>query len=178
MGSGPHYPRRLIEPFALEAISSTGTILCGSLRRGCVMVGDIDLVLPGGSGTERALESLRSIGWTVVDRGRPRTRLVRPFKSSPLELDLWTADDEALGACVMHATGCGMLNTVMRRWGFMHGMRLSWRGVQRMTDGVWLGRATEEECCAALGWPCMPPEDREEFLCWAQPFLDEMNSKE
>lgn len=141
------------------------------------MVGDIDLVLPHGTDIRAVTESLRPLGWTLEDAGTPRSRFTRPFhRLFALELDVWIADDGALGAAVMHATGCGLLNAVMRRWSIHRGMKLSWRGVRRLSDGAWLGRETEEDVFAALGWPAMAPERRDDFLPIAAPFLEEMNA--
>ena len=44
----------------------------------------------------------------------------------------------------------------------------------RAADGATVASATEEECCAALGFPCRPPEERERFWEWIDPFLDGM----
>lgn len=178
MGGGPRIPRSRVEPLALEAQAAIGGTICGSLRRGCEMVGDIDLVLPHGTDITGVTESLRSLGWTLEETGVPRSRFVRPFhRLFPMELDVWIAAEGSLGAALAHATGCGLLNTVMRRWGLFNGMKLSWRGVQRLSDGAWLGRETEIDVFSALGWPALEPHQREDFMSVAEPFLEVMNAQ-
>lgn len=152
-------------------------VLCGSLRRLAATCGDIDLVISDGSAV---VSDLVSMGLTVTSVGEPRTRLhmEHPSLRCGIEVDVWAPRPGHLGACVMHATGSARLNMVMRRWGFMHGLQLSWQGVRDRETGLWIAGETEEDCCEALGWPCVPPEMRDRPDRWIVPYLEEMERME
>lgn len=174
MGNGPRFPRQLVEPHAERLVGLLGgrAVVAGSLRRGATSVGDIDLVLVDIERTV-AIETLVNAGLTPTNLSEPRDELI---VAGSLRVDVWTPSPGMLGACIMHATGPGIYNTVMRRWARMHGMRLSWDGVWR--GDVKIAGKTESECCAALGWPDPPPEHRERFWEWIDPYLRILDASE
>lgn len=181
MGSGPRFPRHLVEPEVrwLLGVLFDRAVVCGSFRRGCAGIGDIDLVLDG-LDTQSALDALIGHGLELISRDTPRCELSLPvdWMRQPLKVDVWTPREGALGACLLHATGPGMGNAVMRRWAFQRGLSLTWQGVRRLCDDEWIAGATEEECCDAIDWPYMPPEHRERFPEWIGPYLEIMNAAE
>lgn len=165
----------MIVALAERLVPSTGCVIAGSIRRGSSSCGDIDVVAID---RPAVIEHLLFRGARAVVHDDPRTELHVdvPWSPFPIHIDVWQPDPDAVGACLMHATGPGMYNSVMRRWASMQGMRLRWNGVWRGTERI--TGATESECCEALGWPNPPPEHRERWREWIDPYLDILNSIE
>lgn len=95
--------------------------------------------------------------------------------SSPIKVDLWLPRMGMTGACIAHATGSGMHNVLMRRYGIHHGLMFTCMGVERISDGTVIAGETEQSVFEALGWPMLPPEEREHVLDWASPIMDSLN---
>ncbi len=187
MGSGPRYHRRHVEPLAdrLVSVLDRQAVICGSLRRGLSTCGDIDLVLLDGLSLSQAIEVLEDYKWlvTCTAAGGPRTRLGN--LDCRFGVDIWEPDFGHTGACVYHATGSGPHNTLMRRWArVVHGLSVTWRGVQVISTGEWLETdGTEESVVRYIpGWPMLDPSDREVNMLspntWLKPLLDEMNERD
>ena len=155
---------------------------CGSLRRRRRWVGDVDLVLDGVPPDE-ALRMLGDLGLRVVSPAGdgPRTGLVTP---AGIPVDVWSpGGPTGLGPCVLHATGSGVHNALMRRWArTVHGLSATWRGVHDPTTGVRLDDGTEDGIRRLLCWPLLEPWEREvdplRPPAWLRPYLDEMDRLE
>ena len=185
MGRGPRVPIGAVLPVA-EAVAAKlreswpDVTVCGSIRRKEPSVKDIDVLVVGSLDRGLVLQKIREVSPEVSvesDReGKARQRYtVFPNSRLPLDVDVWVVPESRRGAGLLYCTGPGILNTVMRRWARFKGLRLSLEGVADRAGKV-LACATEEECCAALGWPFVPPEGRAHAL-WvevAAPFLDQM----
>lgn len=174
MGNGPKFPREMMAPEVerlVELLGRDRVVVCGSYRRGCSKMGDIDLVSTGVT-----VEDLQALGLRLVHPGNPRNEFAMDVSWSkrPIKVDLWTPVEGRLGSCVLHATGSGLHNVLMRRWAISRGLRFDWLGV-RDGEGNVLAAATEEECCLAMGWPFHPPEMRENVLSWATPIMEKLN---
>ena len=176
MGNGPKHPAHMMAQVAERclALLDGHAIVGGSLRRGSSKVGDVDLVLAGISKDE-ARARLAAAGFTLDVQDDPRDEFsIRvswcPFR---IKVDVWTPEPGSEGACLMHATGPGMYNSVMRRWAGMNGMKLRWDGVWRENERI--AGSSEQECCEALGWPNPPPDHRERFMEWIDPYLEILN---
>lgn len=176
MGNGPKYHAHLMADVAERCVAllSGRAYVAGSLRRGTSKVGDVDLILNGISKKETRV-LLISDGFTldVHDDPRDEFSIILPWSPFPIKVDVWTPAVGFEGACLMHATGPGMYNSVMRRWASMNGLKLRWDGVWRGDERI--AGATEQECCEALGWPNPPPDHRERFLEWIDPYLEILN---
>jgi DNA polymerase (family 10) len=146
---------------------------CGSFRRDCATMGDIDLVILDGSDVA---SDLLELGLSLTEDGYPRREfsLAVPWlKAAGLKVDLWTPADGMVGSCIVHATGSGLHNVLMRRFGYARGLKFTWAGVQD-SDGKFIAGETEASCFEALGWPMMPPTLREEVLDWALPLVKDL----
>lgn len=167
MGYGPRYKAEDAIPLAaamLEALGGPGeATVCGSLRRRRALVGDIDLV-PHRLSAEEACALLRPLGWSVVEAGHPRT--VLGHSDSPIQADLWcdgSGDpNRTAGARVLHATGSGVHNTLMRRWAReRHGLSVTWMGAHRISDWTRMDDGSEHGIRDLIGWPRLLPWDRD-----------------
>lgn len=168
MGSGIRLPRAAVEPAAVEVVDAIRkglghAELCGSLRRGRATIGDIDVVVAGD--TNGLLDAFPfhmharevNLGPCALRRAFDIDVNGIPF---PLRVDVWTSTPESHGAMVLHATGSGPFNVIMRRLARACGMTLDMTGVRDMSGRMVAG-ATEEECFEALGWRYVPPHRRE-----------------
>lgn len=181
MGTGPRFPRRLVAPEVERLTAALGdrVLACGSYRRGCSEMGDIDLVAV--SDPSSVPSALLDIGLELVSVGTPRWQFALPvpwIKSRPLKVDVWFPLPGRVGACVAHTTGSGMHNVLMRRFGISRGLLFTWAGVSRIATGEDVAGETEESVFEALGWPMLPPEGREDVLSWAAPMMDALNGTE
>lgn len=178
MGRSTKFPRHLVETAIEKLVSACGSnvVVCGSYRRGCDQIGDIDLVNVSGAPIE---ELLLSAGCRVVERGSPRTEYCIDVSwcKRPLKVDVWEPVDGRIGACILHATGSGIHNTLMRRFGFSRGFKITWAGVERLSDGQIIAGLTEKECFDAIGWPHREPANREE-IDWALALVEHLNDPE
>lgn len=177
MGSGPRFPRERVAPEADRLLSVLGdrVVACGSYRRNTPVMGDIDLVCVRDQ--HSVPELLINAGVTLVSPGVPRWEfaLPVPWMSKPVKVDVWFPRPERVGACLVHATGSGMHNVLMRRFGISRGLRFTWFGVERIATGENVAGETEESVFEALNWPMLPPEEREDVLSWAAPLMDSLN---
>lgn len=188
MGSGPRIPTAAVLPYAeaiVAALRETwpDVTICGSIRRGEPTVSDVDILLVGDPDYPLVLEKIRRLYPARHEPGhdgKPRQRYVLfPDSPVPLDVDIWTVPEERRGAGLLYCTGPGMLNTVMRRWARFNNLRLTLHGLFDLRGTLLAGR-TEEEICAALEWPWVPPEKRAHgsWVDLAAPFLDRMSEAE
>lgn len=180
MGSGPRYPRHRLAPYVDWIIGSVGDdvlLPCGSYRRLCPEMGDIDLVCL--SEASAVPDRLQALGIRLVEPGVPRWvfALDVDWCPRPIKVDLWVPLPGMLGACIAHATGSGMHNVLMRRYGFSRGLSFTWAGVSRLSDGVVVAGGTESSVFEALGWPMLPPEGRESVVEWALPLMESIETE-
>lgn len=133
--------------------------VAGSLRRGKETIGDIDIV----AGTRRPGElhaALRAhpAAADVRARGDAHTAVLT---HAGLRLELLTAEPEAFGDLLQHATGSAAHNVRLRAVAVRRGLSMSQYGI-RGPDGGLVRHAEEDAVYAALGMPWVPPELRED----------------
>jgi DNA polymerase (family 10) len=131
-------------------------VIAGSIRRGCELVGDIDLVAASGDpeAVAACLLELPEVG-AVHLRG-PRRVSVR--LQSGIDVDMRVVPRESFGAALLYFTGSRQHTLGLRRLALAQGLRLNEYGL--FSGRSCLAAATEEEVYAALSLPYIPPEAR------------------
>lgn len=140
-------------------------------------MGDIDIVCVGDPGV--ALARFRELGLRPVEAGLPRSEFALDVDwcPRPIKVDLWFPLPGMAGACIVHATGSGIHNVLMRRYGFSRGLAFTWAGVTRTSDGAVVAGATEESVFESIGWPMLPPVERENVVEWALPLMESIEAE-
>lgn len=126
--------------------------LAGSLRRGKMAVGDIDIVAIGLGDAVRS--ALGPVAKFVQGANRLQTWVL-----SGSQVNVMIGSEDERGAMLMYATGSGRWNQHVRSIAKLRGLLLNqyglWRGAERIA-----GR-TEQEVFDALRLPFVPPVLRE-----------------
>lgn len=132
--------------------------VCGSIRRGRELVGDVDLVvLPKAEG-KTLLELARMLeGGAFTARGEEKLSWISP---EGVQFDFRLAGKEFLGSMLLYFTGSKEHNIVLRERAQRLGYKLSEYGLFTR-EGERVAGATEEEVYAKLGLQHIPPELRE-----------------
>src|SRR5262245_129829 len=150
---------RIVERM-LEVPGVTHASTCGSLRRFCETIGDIDLVVaasePGP--VMDALVSM-SIVERVLVRGESKTSLVTHRGT---QVDLRVVAEHQLGAARLYFTGSKGHNIKLRQRALGRGLTLNEYALSELEGGRILASETEEEIYQALGLPWIPPVLRED----------------
>lgn len=174
MSKGRKFPREEVEPVAQRVLAALTPhaeriALCGSLRRGSKMVGDIDIVVVG-CDPDPIMEKL---GYPRVEVGPGFAGPRRVYDASPYAIDIWKMKPDQFGAACMYTTGPCVLNVIQRRWARYKGITLTVYGLRK--DGAIIPTETEEDCYRILGWPYLRPEERNRLPDWVADKLHEMN---
>lgn len=160
--SGQRRPRAEAEPFARELLDGTKgadeVIIGGSWRRGCSMIGDVDVLVVTATGT---LDGVAMPAAFARREGGPRVMHgTVTLGGASIGADVWACTREERGAALMFVTGPQQLNVRQRIRAQRAGCKLSQYGLWR--DGSLVaGLESEEGVYAALGWPWVPPLERD-----------------
>ncbi len=129
----------------------------GSFRRRRETVGDLDLLVSGGS-AETVMEAFTTHAYVaeVLARGETKSSV---RLGNGLQADLRLVPEESFGAAMLYFTGSKAHNIELRKLALDHGMSLNEYGLTK-GDRVIAAHA-EEEVYAALGLQWIPPELRE-----------------
>nr|BAL54361.1 phosphotransferase domain-containing protein [uncultured Chloroflexota bacterium] len=134
--------------------------MAGSLRRMRSTVGDIDL-LAAASHPEALMEAFVRLDGVVRILAQGETKSSVEFFDG-LRAQLWVHPPERFGSAWQYATGSKDHNVRLRERALARGFSLSEHALTRLSDGVEILCANEEEVYAALGLPWIPPELRED----------------
>jgi DNA polymerase (family X) len=133
--------------------------LAGSFRRRRETVGDLDLLVCGG--TAESVMSAFTTHPDVADvLGRGDTKSSVRLRNG-LQVDLRLVPEPLYGAALLYFTGSKEHNIELRRLAIEQGMSLNEYGLAREQDGRPVAARTEEEVYRALGLDWIPPELRE-----------------
>lgn len=124
-------------------------VVCGSLRRGCPVVRDVDIVL-----MEPDVDALRELPWLHV-KNVTADALVADVK-----VEFIFVPARAKGAAMLHATGSGDFNRRLRSRARSYGYRLNQYGLWCRVTGAFIAGETEEEIFALLAKRWIPPAKR------------------
>lgn len=148
--------RAVVQPVVeqLEAWAATQQVKImfgGSWRRGCATVGDLDLIVLADT-----LEGIVLPGDTVPYRDGSK---VAQLAIDGVQVDVWACPPDQAGPFLWFVTGPKDLNITMRTLARQHGWKLSQYGLAGYDGPV----ATEADVAAALGMPCLTPEQRDDW---------------
>ena len=151
--------QRIVERMR-EVPGVTHAAYCGSLRRFCETIGDVDVVVaardPG-----PVMDAL--VGLTVVERvigrGEAKTSVVTHRGT---QIDLRVVAESQLGAALLYFTGSKGHNIKLRVRALARGLTLNEYALSEIEGGRVVASATEAEIYAALGLAFIPPVLRED----------------
>lgn len=132
----------------------------GSYRRRRPDVKDLDIVVMGVSAAD-VVKLAEKYGWKVVGAGEDKVEpLIKDIKA-----DVWiVGTPEEWGPALTYLTGSKQFNIMMRDDAKRHGWILNQRGLfagRTEEADIVPGTETEEGIFEALGWPWIPPEERD-----------------
>jgi DNA polymerase (family 10) len=143
-----------------EVPGVTHAVVCGSLRRFCETIGDIDLVVTAADPAPvmEALVSMRVVDHVLV-RGDAKTSVVT---RRGIQVDVRVVAEGQLGAALVYFTGSKGHNIQLRQRALARGLTLNEYALSEIEGGRVVASATEESIYAALGLPWIPPVLRED----------------
>jgi DNA polymerase (family 10) len=133
---------------------------CGSLRRFCETVGDVDIVVAAVDPAP-VMEAFVSMGFVdrVLARGETKTSVVSRRNT---QVDLRVVQASQLGAALLYFTGSKGHNIELRQRALARGLTLNEYALSEPQSGRVVASETEEQIYAALGLPFIPPVLRED----------------
>lgn len=144
----------------LEVPGVSHASYCGSLRRFCETVGDIDVVFaardPGAA--MRALTAMSFVDRVLV-HGDAKTSVVTRRGT---QIDLRAVADHQLGAALLYFTGSKGHNIKLRQRALARGWTLNEYALSEVEGGKVVASETEEQIYEALGLPWIAPVLRED----------------
>jgi hypothetical protein len=135
--------------------------VCGSMRRGCLEVGDVDIIaVPTGEGPTvwASLETLAAAGARI--RGGTGYSKLGCFEIDGVQVDVWLVPAESWGAALMFATGPAERNKRQRQHARRQGMILNQYGLFGEVTGEVIASKTERDVYDALNEPFLTPQQR------------------
>lgn len=143
----------LVKPFCskLEVV--------GSIRRGKLIVGDVDFIAISSdwTGIAKALKKAK-----VLCSGQSVTQLNCPCQDGFFQVDFYRATEQTWGIQELVRTGSAEHNIWLASYALSKGFKLKYsEGL--MKDNVAVASSTEESIFAALGLLCPEPKQREIF---------------
>lgn len=133
--------------------------VCGSLRRGCLEVGDVDIVAVAKSENSFVWAGLDVLAPTRIRGGTSEAKL-GCFEIDDVQVDVWLVPAESWGAALMFATGPAERNKRQRQHARRKGMILNQYGLFREATGELIASKTERAVYGALNEPYLKPEQR------------------
>lgn len=184
MGNLAKVPRKQLEKVAEKVVSllqplCEKVIVCGSLRRGDAMCGDVDVLvvqpLDCTSVPTLLRQSFRKVSVeSDGERGPRRCYIVEDECGRNVNVDIWLMPKESFGSACLHCTGPGMFNTVFRRAARSRGMNFNVFGLFDCS-GKRILCETEKDCLEAVGWTYLEPAKRSDWRKAVEKYLKEID---
>jgi DNA polymerase (family X) len=134
-------PREVAQAVAEELVAALpDTLMVGSLRRGCAIVGDVDLLTT----SPVAMGLLPMLVDEVFVQGEAKVS----GRKGEVQIDLNFTTVEAMGSALLHHTGSAQFNVFTRSRAKRQGYSLSQHGLFKGDELV--ASATEEEILGLL----------------------------
>ncbi|HVY36525.1 MAG TPA: DNA polymerase/3'-5' exonuclease PolX [Polyangia bacterium] len=133
---------------------------CGSLRRFCETIGDVDIIVASetpGPVTEAFLAM--SFVDRVLGRGDSKTTVVTRRGT---QVDLRVVAPHQIGAALLYFTGSKGHNIKLRMRALARGLTLNEYALSEIDGGKVVASETEEQIYRALDLPFIPPQLRED----------------
>jgi DNA polymerase (family X) len=144
----------------LEVPGVTHASYCGSLRRFCETIGDVDVVVAA-SDAAKVMDALTQLPMVdrVLVRGESKTSIVTKRGT---QVDLRVVEEKQLGAARLYFTGSKGHNIKLRQRALTRGWTLNEYALAELEGGKVIASETEEQIYAALGLAFIPPMLRED----------------
>jgi DNA polymerase (family 10) len=138
----------------------THASVCGSLRRFCETVGDVDIMVAADAG-EPVMEALVAMSFVdrVLVRGAAKTSVVTRRGT---QVDVRVVPAHQLGAACLYFTGAKGHNIKLRQRALARGLTLNEYALAEIEGGRVVASETEEAIYQSLGLPFIPPVLRED----------------
>ncbi len=151
---------RRLEARLLEVPGVVHVSYCGSLRRFCETIGDVDLVVAA-SDASSVMEALVTMSMVdrVLVRGEAKTSVVTRRGT---QVDLRVVAAHQLGAARLYFTGSKGHNIKLRMRALARGWTLNEYALSEIDGGKVVASETEEQIYEALGLPWIHPVLRED----------------
>ncbi|MCD6422661.1 MAG: DNA polymerase/3'-5' exonuclease PolX [Elusimicrobia bacterium] len=137
--------------------------VCGSLRRACETIGDIDILAVSSKPQEFMERFIKKDGIKkVIAKGETKSSVLTEDEA---QVDLRVVEEKSFGAAVMYFTGSKKHNIHLREIAVKKGFTLNEYGLFKKTKkgtGSFLAGKTEEEIYKKLKMQYIPPEIRED----------------
>jgi DNA polymerase (family X) len=133
---------------------------CGSLRRFCETIGDVDVVVAAADPAP-VIEALVAMNLVdrVLARGTSKSSVVTRRGT---QVDLRVVADHQLGAARLYFTGSKGHNIKLRQRALARGWTLNEYALSEIEGGRVIASETEEQIYECLGLPWIPPVLRED----------------
>ncbi|MCD6412860.1 MAG: DNA polymerase/3'-5' exonuclease PolX [Elusimicrobia bacterium] len=137
--------------------------VCGSYRRGCETIGDLD-ILALSKNPEKLIKEFteRKYVAKVSARGKTKGSVITVDN---IQVDLRVVEKKSWGAALLYFTGSKKHNIHLREFAVKKNLTLNEYGLYRKTKtgaGKFLAGSTEKEVYEKLGMQYIPPELRED----------------
>jgi len=133
---------------------------CGSLRRFCETIGDVDIIVASAS-PGPVTEAFLGMGFVdrVLGQGDSKTSVVTRRGT---QVDLRIVAPHQIGAALLYFTGSKGHNIKLRMRALARGLTLNEYALSEIEGGKVIASETEEQIYRALGLPFIPPQLRED----------------
>lgn len=125
--------------------------LCGSFRRKCATVGDLDFVVV----PENIADLKRSLEPVIHKILANGNRKMRFLMKNGMQVDFLFVEPKHFGSAVLHSTGSKNFNITCRARAKNKGWKLNEYGLAEMDTGIVLS-TDEKDILTALGLSCPP----------------------